>query len=1200
MSFVNLHNITSSSIGFSLIEPDELVIQAKKLNQSAVALTDYSTMGGIYDAYQASQKHKVKLIIGCQFNFVEKIEDAGKSRFRNLILLAKNHQGYKNLLRLAKASFDHSIVNFKKVYPIIDWEILKTYSQDLICLTSGSMGILGQLISTRNFEGAKATAIKLQEIFGENLGLEIQANSMKRQVNQYNDWADQDLTNRQVIKIAKELNIRIVPTNPAHYLEPDHNEALDVLMALCAGQPLRSNSRPRLTQQEFYLKTEEQVRSFFARHYASEIDAWLANTVHFADQCDNDPAWVLPSFTNDLGTELPDFPVEKQPDYAEFLAWKEKYQNSTEIPTPFQFNETHKIDGIYLRFTCWKEFPLRLPYVTEEKIPEYYNQLVEEISVFEYRNIVSYMLIVGDYTNHCRINQVPVGLGRGSVGGSLVAFLLNIHQADPIKYELIFERFYNREKKDFSDIDQDFSQAGKGFVENYIAEKYGRENCCQISNFLTLTSKPYVKAIARVFQYGNDRKKQVEIGNELASFIPADEGFKDVEKAMQIPILQEFSKKYPELAKFASILNGRKIALAKHAGGYCISRRPLHEIVPVRRDRDGKLVIEYEKDRTEKHGLQKMDILGISNLDIIDAVLKLVKARGKDFGNLDNYTDIKTYELITSGNTFGVFQLGTSKGTIELCKKVKPKDILDLAMINALTRPGFPPEVRDDFIAAKNANQAINVIHPSLERALGPTFGFALFEECLMYMAQDVAGWSKLESDRLRKFVKDKGKNPEKGPILRKEFIESAVAKKNLNEKVAIQIWDKIIANLAGYSFNKSHSCFYAFLGYQTAYLKANFPVEFLTVNLNFESNSNSPKAKDNVAQIKQELRALGVTILPPDLNRSEMSYTIVDDKTILTGLNSLKFIGKDAVPEIVSKRPFSSFVDFLTRVDGKKVRAPSVCALAAAGCLDIYNRPRKQMFLYAGDFKKKLQAWNKKERETSFEYPFPETGEWSPAEKFAMETYYLGEGLSQDVTAIYPNFFDPTKAVDFSKLATTFPPGLKKEEYWIGIGHGMLQGVIRQIAEFKVKKETSQSYGRLMAKILVTDLSGNPMFLTVFSDKLDELKARLKSLGGPKMKLEPGVAIHFGGSINWFENSPSIILDGVRKFLPPPSMPTDKPQKVSMKMSTPRKKSKEIPAPEALLEEVEEELDLEGLSESEEEELTNLWEPEDLELLHF
>lgn len=1178
IDFVNLNTTTAYSLGYSLIKPEELSSKVKEFGQPAVALTDFS-LAGIYDAYLAAKKENIKFIPGCQFNFVDNFEQ--ESRFKNITLLAKNHNGYKNLLHLNKLGFDNSIVAFKRVYPRINWKMLEGNSKDLICLTGGSTGILGQLLSNRKTAEAKEIVVKLQDIFGDNLGLEIQANNMKRPANNYNNWLDQDITNRQVISLGKELSIRIVPTNPAAYLVPEHFEAMDVFLAMTSSQPIRSNARPKFTQNEFYLKTGDQVRQFFSRHHPNEIDSWIANTVYFANQCESDTSWILPITTNISGTELPDFPVKDQEDYSEFLLWKEKYSESDELPEPFRFTNDHKIDGIYLRFWCWKNFDKRLPYLQENQKQEYYNQIKEEISVFEYKNICNYLLIVADYLSMCHKTGIPAGPGRGSIGGSLCAYLMEIHEADPIKYNLIFERFYNREKIEFSDIDCDFSQAGKKQVEVYIANKYGHDHVCSISNFISLSPKPYAKAIARVFQYGGDRKSAVKVGNDIAGFISPEA--KKIEEVLKTPIFQELDKKYPELKKFSSLLGGRAVSLAKHAGGCCISRRPLHEIVPTRRDKDGGLVIEFEKERTEKNGLQKLDILGVSSLDQIQDTLFLIKKRNKLDPDFSHYNDVKTYELIGRGDTFGVFQFGASAGTISLCKKIEPKNIDDLAQINALARPGFPPEIRDDFIKAKKENSQAAILHPSMERALGSTFGFPLFEECLMYLAIDTAGWSKLEADRLRKFVKDKGKHPEKGPILRKEFIEGAVNNKGIDKKLATRIWDEVIANFEGYSFNRSHAILYSFLGYRTAYLKAHYPVEFLVANLNFESGSLSPKATDNINQIKYELRAMGVSILPPDLNTSEMNYTIIDEKTVRIGLGSLKFIGKDAPDEIISKRPFKNLSDFLSRVDNKKVRAPSVQALAAAGCLDIFGQPRKQIFLYAGDYKKKLQVWNKKERSKELIYPWPDEGEFSIPEKYALEKIYLGEGLSGTLYQIYPGFFS-NRAADFSQLPSFYPENMIKDAGFVRGRKknfpidGTIQAVVKDYHEWIVTKELSQIVGQTMARMSLADPYGNVISGILFPETLKKFRTSFHFYCGPKAKIETGVVFHLAADANWYEGNFGLIITDLRKAALTPVLPPDiKPKSVAL--SLPRSKKKN-PTVVEVLEEVEDQIDFEGLIE--------------------
>lgn len=1180
MTFVNLHVHTSYSLGASLIEPAELLARAKELNQPAVAITDLNSLAALYDGLQASKKQGVKLIAGCAFNFVEDFSQE-TAKFRHIILLAKNHQGYKNLLQLNKNSYDHALIAFKKVNPRIDWTLLEKYSGDLICLTGGGTGILGSLISNRKTEEADQTTQRLLKIFGNNLGLEVQANNMKRPASNYNDWIDQTFINTQTIQLAKKYNIRVVPTSAANYLVPEHFEALDVFLAIAYKQPVFSNSRPRFTSNDFYLKDEEKIRSFFARHYPQDVQEWIDNTSFFASQCE-DPHWVLPSYSNNTGTELPDFPVSDQLDYVDFLIWQDRYANSSELPSCFQFNPAqHKLDGIYLRYWSWKEFNQKFSQLTEEQKKPYYDQITEEISVFEYRQICSYILIVADYIDFCRKNHIPFGLGRGSVGGSLIAYLIGIHAADPIKYSLIFERFYNREKKDFSDIDCDFSQAGKGQVEEYIAQKYGQGNVAQISNFLRLTPKLLVRAIARAFQFGGDQKKAVQIGNDLAALIPIE--VKTVKDALaSIPLLAVYAERYPQLSQFGPILDNRILNLAKHAGGIVISKRPLVEIMPTRRDKDGNLVLEHEKERTEKHGLQKMDILGVSSLDIVDQTIKIIKGRGKELRDWRTYDDPATYDLISSGDTFGVFQLGTSSGTIALCKKVKPRNILDIAQVNALTRPGFPQETRDDFIKAKDGETPVEIFHPSLERAFRETYGFALFEESLLFLAQDVAGWSKLESDRLRKLVKDKGKHPEIIPQFRKEFIESGELK-GAGKDVATQIWDQVIAPAGAYQFNKSHAIFYSFLGYQTAFLKQHYPIEFLVCNLNFESRSTAPNAKENILQFKNELRSRGVSVLPPDLNKSSMEYTIESDSIVRMGLGSLKYVSPDAISEIVAKRPFSSLDDFLSRTDGKKLRAPAVAALAAAGCLDEFGLTRKQLFFYVGDYKKKLQVWNKKKRSEPLPYPWPEEGEFSMSEKHSLEKLYLGEGMSGTLVEIYPRFFTPS-AVNFNTLPSRYPAEEveRNRKFIAGKWSGLkikedVQAVLQDYFEFRVKKADSKLVNKIVARITLTDPYGNNLSGIIFPQALDLFKKKLETLN--IKKIEPGVVLRLGCEPSWYGDTFGFIVTYLYNAAPPPALPADvKPKNLTISLPRASKKNAK-PTPEEVMEEMDDELDLEGLS---------------------
>lgn len=1165
--YVSLHNHTTFSLMDSLIKPVDLFKRVKELGQSAVAVTDHGTLSGAWDCLKYSRDAGVKLIMGCEFYFIDDYA-SDTNRLRHIILLAKNGKGYRNLLSLNKYGFDNLAVVFKKAVPRIDWKGLEKHGEGLICTTACGGGILSQLINTRKLDEAKKQAIRLKDIFGESLALEIQPHSMKRVANLYKDYEDQAFTNHQLIKLGQELNIKVIAATDAHYLTPEEHDAHDVMLAIGSGQPIGSGNRLKYSA-EFHVKSREEVKAAFAK-YGAKADEFCDNTLFFADMCEK-PDWIDPKFYNPSGKELPEFPVQDQENYSQFKTWLGAQSDL----------KKQSEDVSYLRYWAAKGFEEKL---AEGKLPadrkeEYWARAEEEFDVLEYHGFSSYMLIVADFIDWCRKQNIRVGPGRGSVGGSLVAHLIGIHQADPIKYGLIFARFHNKEKTSFPDIDCDFAPSGRDQLQAYIRQKYGEDRVAHVSNIMTMKPKVYARDIARVFQFGGDPKAAVAIGTVLADSIPKD--IKTVDEALEsAPLFKEFANtpKYEALKKYAPYLGSKAKAWSTHAAGLVIGRTPLVEIVPLRRDKDYSIAIEYEKERAEANGLVKMDTLGLETLDIISQTYKLIEMSGKalppDPPNFDEY-DEKTYDLISRGDTVCVFQLGGSAGTVDLCRRIKPRNIEDISIINALARPSAR-DMRGDFIQVRSGEKPMELIDPSLSRSFGGTYGFGLYEECLMFLAKDVANWDLHAADRLRKLTKDKGKDPKKAEKLRKEFVDNSVAN-GIAEKIAMQIWDEVVDKFQGYGFNKSHSILYSLISYHTAYLKAHFPLEFLTANLMSEVTSNAANSGDNINRIKSEIRKLNVRIVPPDINKSEVSYKIVDAQTLITGLDALKYMGKDAIPEILSKRPFSNFENFLSSVDGKKVRAPAVQALAASGCLDSFRMTRKQMFLYASDFKKKLQVWLKKKHKDgeTFNYPWPDDREdWTIAQKYALERYYIGEGLSGNKIQAYPGFFN-SAAPKFATFPEQYPdPGDPNESYRIP----PFQAEVIGFFEFKVKKENSKSFGKPMAKVMLEDPWGTPMMMTVFPKQWANIKERVKILTGGKSEFVPGIAIFASGNINWYEGDISIIFEDLLKCDPPPPLPSDlKPKKVSMRTSRARKKIEEMEV-EDLIEAVEDGLIEDGL----------------------
>jgi DNA polymerase-3 subunit alpha len=1164
--FVSLHNQTDYSILDSLISPKALFQRAKELGQTAVAIADHGTLASAWDALKASRETGVKLIMGCECYFVDDATNV-TDKLRHVVFLAKNAVGYKNLLTLNKRGFDQGFFIGKRIYPIVDWKLLEKHTEGLICLTACGNGIINQLLMNKKFDEAESALLKLKNLFGDNLGLEIQPNNMKRGSNIFNDEIDQQFLNRRNIEWGKKHNIRVVPTCNAHYAKKEDHEIHDVFLAIGAHQPIFSNYRLKYPVPDFYLKTGEEVKTFFTRNYGEELAEQLcANTVYFAEQCEK-PDWIDPKFSNPSGKELPIFPVKDEPDYAEFRYWV-----AGQSPEVIRLEE----DKQFLRYHCHKFFDARISDLTPTNRQQYEARLAEELDVIEFHGFSSYMLIVADFIDWARRNEIAVGDGRGSVGGSLIGFLLGIHQADPIKYNLIFARFHNKEKSSFPDIDTDFAPSGRPRVQEYLRQKYGQEHVAHVSNVNTITPKVYVRDIARSCELGGSREKAIEIGNDVANCLPGE--IHNIDDAInKVPLFGEYCKKYPEFIKYKDIC-GKYRAWSTHAGGIIISARPLTGLIPLRKDKDGAWAIEYDKDKAEENGLVKMDTLGLSTLDIIGETYKIIKERGKDVPpailNYDIY-DKESYDLITDGDTFCVFQLGTSGGTIDLCRRIHPVNINDLANINALARPSAR-DMRNDFVAVRDGKKPMSLLHPNLGRAFNSTYGFGLYEECLMYLAQDIAGWSLHSADRLRKLTKEKGKNPKKALQWRTEFISDAV-KQGVNEEIAKRIWDEVVDKFQGYGFNVSHAVLYSMTGYKTAYLKAHYPIEFLLANLMAEVNSNAPDARGNIEKIKKEMRSHKVKLLPPDINTSQLTYTISDGNKLLTGLDALKFVGEDAIKDILEKRPFKNFLDFMARIDSKKVRANSIQALVAAGAMDSFKIPRKSLFLYVSDYRKKLQVWMKKHdpSQDEFLYPWPKEPDWYMAELYALEQFYLGESFICKPERAYGKFFEDTHKtiydVKTAKDKTKMAP---------------LKGIIRSYFEFKVKKETSKYYGQSMIKAIMEDKNGEQCMLTIFPDRWKMVQDRIKVVNA-KAEFEPGIAISFSGSTNNYDDDIGIILDNLFDMAMAPSLPPDlKAKKINLKTTKAKlaeevtKKSGEI---KDLLEQIEDSMYDEGLIDPEE-----------------
>lgn len=1169
--FVSLHNYSYFSLLQSLISPKDLLMRAKDLGQSAVAITDYGSLASSWDGLKASRETGVKLIIGCEFYFRDSNENKDQ-RPRFIVLIAKNYTGYQNLLHLNKEGFEQPVMITKKMFPVLDWNLLQKYSDGIICLTGCANGIIGQLINNKNFDEAENTLKKLIDIYSTNLGVEVQTHNLVRQANNYTIGINQQFTNAHAIRLAEKFNLRIVPTNSARYLKREQSKIEDALLAIGSMQPTYSNARLKFDTSDMYLKSYDEVKAFFSRNYNEEFaDKICENTIYFSDLCEKSD-WIDPKFSNPTGKELPVFPVRDEKDYPEFCEWMEKQSGERKA-----LDE----DKSFLRFRCEKEL-VRTGLKYKE---EYVKRFEEELDVLYYCGTSSYMLITADFMNWARNNNVPVGCGRGSAGGSLVAYLLGIHMADPIKYGLVFERFFSKKRASFADIDNDISKEKREKVLEYIVSKYGNDKFAQITNYIYITPKVYVKDLCRSLELGGDRKSAVKLGVDISAIIPDKidnvplRYYKDAIK--HSPIFSEYIKKYPQLDEY-KIICEKPRANGIHASGVVISNRPISQIVPTRIDKDNLISIQLDKDRAEEAGIVKIDILGLETLDIIEKTNELIKQNGKQVPKIDYDTyDKKSYDLISSGDTFGVFQFGTSAGTIELCKKIKPKNIEDLAIITALARP-VTKAIREDFIKVRNGKEKINLLHKSLDRALNTTYGFPLFDESLLIIAKDVAGWELDEADKLRKLTKEKGKNPEKAEKWRQEFIAGA-EKNNIPNKIAIKIWHEVVEPFGGYGFNKSHAVLYSMITYHTAYLKAHFPTEFLLANLMYEVRSTNAKvAKKNIDKIKQEIRKSGIRIDKPDINKSGITYQIQKDGSLLTGFEALKNVGDDAIKDIMVNRPFTSFDDFMLRSDFSKMRSNTIQALAVSGCLDSLSIPRHLAFLYCQDYKKKLQTWLKKHdpKNETFEYPWAVEKPWGLPELYALEIQCMGEAFICGKDKAFVGFFDgkSTKANDIKKMGNKAQVGSIKAE-------------IKDIFMLKVKKEGSKYLGQDMAKITVEDETGEQLSLTIFPDGWKEVKDRMRYLSGGRHKFEEGIAIHFSGAVNHYGDEIGVVLENLHEYCPPPIAPKNlKAKKVVKKILTTDivDKKEDVNDIDGMISDLEDDLYSDGLIDLDEEENDN------------
>ena len=893
--FIHLHNHSHYSLQDGACTVDSLIGAAKKFNMKSVALTDHGVLYGIIEFYKKAVKADIKPILGMEayvVNVGDRFErkssqsnGTGKNRknYSHLILLAKNEIGYKNLTKLS--TLGHTEGFYYR--PRIDLDLIKKYREGLVCTSACAGGVVSTHLVHGEFDKAKEVARTYKEIFGDDFYLEIQNHNM--------DVEKPILENMP--KIAKELGIKLVATNDCHYIEADHAIAHNILLLLGDKMGEDYTNLRYGTDQVYFKSAQEMVKLF--KNYDGAIESTLEIDSKIDLKLDFNQ-YHFPSFP------IPENSSAKTADeYFELLAWKGL--------------EKRKLD-----FT--KEVEERFKY---------------EIETIKKMDFSGYFLIVQDFINSAKEKNIPVGPGRGSVAGSLVAYALGITNINPLDYNLLFERFLNPERKSMPDIDVDFADDQRGEVIDYVRKKFGDNSVSQIITFNRLSSKAVIRDVARVL------KIPIPTVNNITKHIPSKFGkvYSIDQSLAEVPELKWVKNseepQIQELIKHARVLEGMNRNASKHAAGVVITPGDVSDYVPMANAvSQQEIVTQYNMKDIENVGLLKMDFLGLRTLTIIRDTIALIKKNYNEEINIDEipFNDQKTYQLFTKGQTTGIFQF-ESPPMREYLKKLQPTSLSDLAAMNALYRPG-PMEFIDDFIDRKFGKKKVEYLHPILEEILKETYGIIVYQEQVIQIANKVGGISLAEADILRRAMGKKDLLAMKEQ--KTKFIKGAI-ENGISKKVAEEIFNAI-DKFANYGFNKSHAVAYSYIAYQTAYLKAHYTAEFLAANL-----TNEFENTDKVTKFLEDCRRLKIEILPPDVNNPSVNFDAIDGK-ILFGLSAIKNVGRGAVEEIIKSRNkigrnFTSIFDFCLSVDTRIVNKRALEGLVTAGAFDSANNNRASLF---------------------------------------------------------------------------------------------------------------------------------------------------------------------------------------------------------------------------------------------------------------
>ena len=1044
--FVHLHNHSDYSLLDGAQKIDQLVNTIDDLNMDAVALTEHGNMFSVLPYYKQAKKAGIKPIIGCEIyvavgsRFEKKTRSDGGWGNNHLILLAQNFTGYKNLMKLVTAGYLEGFY----YRPRIDMDLLREYSEGLICMSACLKGVVPEKMLKGDYEGARKEALLFSEIFQDRYYLEIQNHGIPEE--------EQNLKNMK--KLSQDLNLPLVCTNDAHYAKKEHWEAHDIHICLGTGKERSDPNRLRYATPEFYFKTQDEMHKLF-----KEFPGAIENTRKIADSID---------ITLPIGeSHLPNFPIPKEA--------------NTSDPDEYLKSITESgAQNLYGEIT-----------------PEIKKRMSHELNVIKNMGFAGYFLITADFVEYAKKSSIPVGPGRGSAAGSLVSYALGITSIDPLKHDLLFERFLNPDRISMPDIDIDFCIERRGEVIDYIKGQYGENSVTQIITFGKMKAKQVVRDVGRVMGYSFSEVDKIAkaIPNELN--ITLD---KALEKSPELKKMSEGD--FQELINHSKVLEGMHRHASIHAAGVVIAPSELTDYIPLYKSSTNDITSQYDMKGLEELGLLKMDFLGLRNLTVIDKAVALINLKE---GNVDleklSFEDDKVYELFSKGNTIGVFQFESS-GMREFLKKLKPTVLEDLIAMNALYRPG-PMENIDSFISRKHGDKSINYPHRLLEPILKETYGIIVYQEQVMQIAHEVAGFTLAEADIMRRAMGKKIKSLMEELSIK--FIAGA-EKKGIKKNKAREIFS-LIEKFAQYGFNKSHSTAYAYVAYQTAWLKVHHPAEFMSANLTSEMRNI-----DRVVVLINECKKMAIDVKAPDLNISFEDFRPIDNKSISYGLNAIKNVGAKALETIIAERkengPYETIFDLCSRVDQQKVNKRVLESLIMSGSLDSIQGSRAEQFLSVDDaikYGQQMQSetnrnqvdlfGSKNDQSDLIKVPVLQSAkDWSEKEALKKEAEVLGLYVSG-----HPLLEHSDDLEEFTTISFEEGDQISKNDT-ITIG-GMITRIVkrfdrrnRQMAFFEMDclgghaeivtfSDCFATYGHLIEEESVVFVRGNPSETSDFSD---------------------------------------------------------------------------------------------------------------------